>query len=103
MTRVTSLSTLSLLFIGLSASHDSDREFSGLIQLTQLFFFFFLIDFPLISSFNIVFNWKLGFMICFGLFLIRLFLSHDPIIVLNMLTRVDLTHLLGHFLNYNFL
>jgi hypothetical protein len=54
MTRVTSLSTLSLLFIGLSASHDSDREFSGLIQLTQLFFFFFLIDFPLISSFNSV-------------------------------------------------
>ena len=55
--------------------------------------------FPPNSSFNIVFDWELGFMICFGLFFIRLFRSHDPMIVLNRLTRVDLAHFLCHFIN----
>jgi hypothetical protein len=39
--------------------------------------------FFLISSINVVFDWELGLMICFGLFFIRLSWSYDPVIVLN--------------------
>jgi len=66
MTRVTGLSTLDFLLIGLSSSYDVGCEFSELTQLTQ----FFLIDFFLISSFNIVFYWELCFMIFFVYFLL---------------------------------
>jgi len=45
MTRVMSPSTLELLFIGLSPSHDPSRRFGRLTQLTHFFHLFFLIDF----------------------------------------------------------
>jgi hypothetical protein len=39
-----------------------------------------------------------GFMICFGLVFIRLSQSHDPGMVFNGLTQVDLAYFLNHFL-----
>jgi hypothetical protein len=69
-------------------SHDPSRVFGKLIILTR----FFLIDFFKIPSFNIVFEWELGFMIYFGLIFMRLSRLHDPRIVFNELTHIDLYH-----------
>ena len=46
--------------------------------------------FFLILSFNIVFDWKLSFIIYFGLIFIGLFQPNDSGIVLNGLTYIDL-------------
>jgi hypothetical protein len=60
---------------------------------------FFLIDFFFsISSFNIVFDWELGFIIYFGLTFMRLSWPHDLGIMLNGLTHIDLAHFLCYFL-----
>jgi hypothetical protein len=94
MTRVTCCSTLDLLFIRLSLSYDPSRVFGGLTQLTQ----FFLIDFFfIISSFTIIFDWKLSFMICFGLFFIKLSQPYDQRIMLNELIQVDLIYFCVNF------
>jgi hypothetical protein len=77
MTRVMDPSTLDLPFFRLFLSHYMGRR---LIQLTQ---FFFIDFFFLISSFNIVFDWELYFMIYSDLFFVRLSQSHDLEIVLN--------------------
>jgi hypothetical protein len=73
ITWVSGPSTLDLCFIRLSPTYDMGCRFNEL----TLFFCFFLIDlflFP-ISSFNIMFFWKLGFMICFGLFFYQVILT----------------------------
>ena len=41
MTRITSLSILALLFIGLSSFHDLGREFDELTELSHFLFFIF--------------------------------------------------------------
>jgi hypothetical protein len=102
ITQVMGPSTFDLFFIRLSTSHDLSCEFSKLTQLT-CFFSFLKKYFSSISSFNIVFDWELGFIIYLCLFFIRLSQLHDPIIVLNRLTQVDLTHFLCYFFLIKFL
>ena len=56
---------------------------------------FFLIDFFFsISSFNIVFDWELDFMIYFGLIFMRLFWPHNLGIMFNGLSHIILTWLI---------
>ena len=62
----------------------------------------FLIDFFLISSFNIVFDEKLSFMICFILFFVRLSWSYNSRIMLNELINADLAHFYVIFLIKSF-
>jgi len=67
-------------------------------QVNPIDSFFFL----LISSFNIVYDWELGFTTYFGLFFIRLSRPYDSKIIFDGLTRADLTYFLCHFLIRSF-
>ena len=66
--------------------------FERVWQFNLIDLIFFNWFFLLILSFNIVFDWELGFMTYYALLFIRLFQSHDLKMMLNRLTRVDLTY-----------
>jgi len=80
--------TLDLLFIRLSSSYDPGHGFGRLTQLTHSLSLSLslslLIDFFFqFHQFILCVDWELGFVICFGLFFIRLSWSHDSGIVLK--------------------
>jgi hypothetical protein len=62
-----------------SQSHESNCRFDELTWLTHFFFSIFIIP--------CFIDHELGFIICFDLFFMRLFLSHDPSYKFSGLTR----------------
>ena len=90
-TWVTSPLTLEFFYWVVSVSWPRSRVW----QVNPIDFFFS------ISSFNIVFDWKLSFMIYFGLLFNTLSWLHWSRIVFNVLTRVDMTHFfIKSFINF---